>query len=39
MTRMGSCHCGQITFEVEGTLEQVFEWSIGLLEVDDAVPG
>ena len=25
MSFKGSCHCGQINFEVEGNLEQVFE--------------
>lgn len=25
MSHVGSCHCGQVTFEVEATVEQVFE--------------
>jgi hypothetical protein len=25
MNYKGSCHCGQISFEVEGTLEQAIE--------------
>ena len=30
MKYRGSCHCGKIAFEVEGTLEQVMECNCSL---------